>query len=76
MPKNLIKKFVEIADTKINIAGYIYGSIVQKEPITVVEVWAIVMVPQIGTYSTYSLPEQMPEDDYLEGLEILGMIHT
>jgi pre-mRNA-processing factor 8 len=55
LPKNILKKFIQIADMRIQIAGYLYG-ISPKENPNVKEVRAIVLVPQIGTHQTYTLP--------------------
>ena len=40
------------------------------------EIKCIVIVPQIGTRDSVSIPNQMPESEYLRNLEPLGWIHT
>ena len=34
------------------------------------------MVPQTGTHQSVSIPEQLPQHEYLEELEPLGWMHT
>ena len=58
MPKNLLKKFVCIADLKVQIFGYLYGTTVED---TVREIKCIVMVPQVGNRDTVTIPSQIPE---------------
>lgn len=57
MPKNLLKKFVCIADLKIQIFGYLYGVTIEG---TIREIKAIVIVPQVGARDGIILPNQMP----------------
>ena len=71
--KNLLKHFVAIADLKIQIMGYIYGTSAGEN---VKEIKCIVIVPQIGTRDSVTLPKQMPESEYLKNMEPLGWIHT
>lgn len=77
LPRNLLKKFVEIADVKIQIAGYLYG----KSPVdhaNIKEVKTIVLMPQLGTHRSIqlgNLPDQTLYSN-LDGLELLGWIHT
>ena len=73
IPKNLLKKFVCISDLKVQVLGYLFG-IVSKDG--AVEVRSIVMVPQVGSRDGVTVPSQMPESEYLRGLEPLGWIHT
>jgi pre-mRNA-processing factor 8 len=75
MPKNILKKFITIADLRTQIAGFIYGVSPPDHP-SVKEIRAIVMPPQIGTHQAVQLPNQLPENDYLKDLEPLGWIHT
>lgn len=55
IPKNILKKFVAISDIKIQIAGYLYGVSPPDHP-EVKEIRCIVMVPQVGTKDTVTLP--------------------
>ncbi|KHJ33101.1 putative pre-mrna processing splicing factor 8 [Erysiphe necator] len=75
MPKNILKRFITIADLRVQVAGYLYG---QSPPDNdqVQEIKCIVMVPQIGSTRDIQLPYQLPQHEYLEQLEPLGIIHT
>jgi pre-mRNA-processing factor 8 len=75
LPKNILKKFISIADLKTQIAGYIYG-ISPPDNNLVKEIRCIMMVPQIGSRDNVTLPHQMPDSEYLRNLEPLGFIHT
>ena len=71
----MLRKFICIADLRTQIAGYLYGVSPPDNP-QVKEIRCIVLVPQIGTHQTTTLPHQMPEHEYLEDMEPLGWIHT
>lgn len=75
MPKNLLKKFICIADLRTQIAGYMYGISPPDNP-QVKEIRAIVMPPQWGNHMIVHLPTNLPEHDYLRDLEPLGWLHT
>eukprot|EP00127_Corallochytrium_limacisporum_P002632 Clim_evm68s134 gene=Clim_evmTU68s134 len=75
LPRNLLNTFVTIADSRTQIAGYLYGT-TPNDNDYVKEIQCIVMVPQIGTYQSIILPHQAPDHEYLSGLEPLGWIHT
>ncbi|KAL1981780.1 hypothetical protein VTN96DRAFT_2163 [Rasamsonia emersonii] len=75
MPKNILKRFIMISDLRVQVAGYLYG----KSPPDndqVKEVRTIVMVPQVGNTRDVQLPQQLPQHEYLNSLEPLGIIHT
>ncbi|KAI9504626.1 hypothetical protein BX070DRAFT_222513 [Coemansia spiralis] len=75
LPKNLLKRFIAIADPRTQIAGYLYG----KSPPgndQVKEIHSIAMVPQWATHQQVHLPDKMPSHEYLRDLEPLGWIHT
>ncbi|PSN65280.1 PROCN-domain-containing protein [Corynespora cassiicola Philippines] len=75
MPKNILKRFITIADLRVQVAGYLYG----KSPPDndqVKEICTIVMVPQTGNTRNVDLPAQLPQHEYLKDLEALGIIHT
>jgi len=75
MPKNVLKRFITIADLRIQVAGYLYG----KSPPDndqVKEIVTIVMVPQVGNTRDVQLPKNLPQHEYINGLESLGIIHT
>ena len=79
LPKNLVKKFVGISDLRTQIGAFMYGKSPKDNP-KVKEVWAMVMVPQIGTHLSVTMPTNFPEDfshpEYFADLEPLGWIHT
>ncbi|KFY89345.1 hypothetical protein V500_05769 [Pseudogymnoascus sp. VKM F-4518 (FW-2643)] len=75
MPKNVLKRFITIADLRVQVAGYLYGSSPPDND-QVKEIRCIVMVPQIGNTRDVQLPHQLPQHEYLEKLEPLGIIHT
>ncbi|KAI1168574.1 pre-mRNA processing splicing factor 8 [Nemania serpens] len=75
MPNNILKKFITIADLRVQVAGYLYGVSVPDND-QVKEIRCIVMVPQIGGLRAVQLPQQLPQHEYLGDLEPLGVIHT
>jgi len=75
LPKNVLKKFINIADLRTQIAGYIYGVSPPDHP-NVKEIRAIVLPPQWGTHQAVTLPDQIPEHELLKTMEPLGWIHT
>ena len=75
MPNNILKRFIMIADLRVQIAGYLYGSSPPDNK-DVKEVKCIVMIPQIGGLRNVQLPQKLPTSEYLEGMEPLGVIHT
>ncbi|GAB1204712.1 Pre-mRNA-processing-splicing factor 8 [Aspergillus pseudonomiae] len=75
MPKNILKRFITIADLRVQVAGYLYGSSPPNND-QVKEVRTIVMIPQVGNTREVQLPHQLPQHDYLNNLEPLGVIHT
>ncbi|KAJ2716652.1 pre-mRNA-splicing factor 8 [Coemansia spiralis] len=75
LPKNLLRRFIAIADARTQVAGYLYG-VSPAAADQVKEIRAIVMVPQWATHLQVHLPDQMPAHDHLRDLEPLGWIHT
>ncbi|KAK4267570.1 hypothetical protein QN277_024332 [Acacia crassicarpa] len=75
MPKNILKKFICIADLRTQISGYLYGISPPDNP-QVKEIRCIVMPPQWGTHQQVHLPSALPEHDFLNDLEPLGWMHT
>ncbi|KAH8801660.1 putative pre-mRNA splicing factor [Xylogone sp. PMI_703] len=75
MPKNILKRFITIADLRVQVAGYLYG-LSPPDNDQVKEIRCIVMVPQIGNTREVQLPQQLPQHEYLDQLEPLGIIHT
>ncbi|KAK3374853.1 pre-mRNA processing splicing factor 8 [Podospora didyma] len=75
MPKNILKRFIMIADLRVQVAGYLYGSSPADND-QVKEIKCIVMVPQIGGLRNVQLPQQLPQHEFLKDMEPLGIIHT
>jgi|TARA_B110000971_G_scaffold113635_1_gene116597 pre-mRNA-processing factor 8 len=75
LPKNVLKKFITIADLRTQIAGYMYGVSPPDNP-NVKEIRCIVMPPQWGSHNGVNMPIGLPEHEYLEDLEPLGWLHT
>ncbi|KAL1956742.1 hypothetical protein VTO42DRAFT_6892 [Malbranchea cinnamomea] len=75
MPKNILKRFIMISDLRVQVAGYLYG-ISPPDNDQVKEIRTIVMVPQVGNTRDVQLPQQLPQHEYLNNLEPLGIIHT
>jgi pre-mRNA-processing factor 8 len=75
LPKNVLKKFITIADLRTQICGYMYGVSPPDNP-QVKEIRCIVMPPQWGNHTSVNMPATLPEHDYLEDLEPLGWLHT
>ncbi|KAL4423860.1 hypothetical protein ABPG75_001161 [Micractinium tetrahymenae] len=75
MPKNLLKKFITVADLRTQVAGLLFGVSPPDNP-QVKEVRCIVMPPQWGNHQLVNLPHALPEHDYLSDLEPLGWLHT
>jgi len=75
LPKNVLSKFITISDLRTQVAGYIYGISPPDNP-QVKEVRCIVLVPQVGSHQSCTLPRRLPEHEYLNELEPLGWLHT
>ncbi|KAL1652316.1 pre-mRNA-splicing factor 8 [Diplodia intermedia] len=75
MPKNVLKRFITIADLRVQVAGYLYGNSPPDNE-QVKEVKTIVMIPQVGNTRDVQLPHQLPQHEYLNSMEPLGVIHT
>lgn len=75
LPSNLLKKFVCVADLRVEIGGFLYGVSLPDDP-HIKEVRVIVLPPQMGSSQCVKLPDALPSHDLLQGLEPLGWIHT
>lgn len=76
LPKNILKKFIQISDLRVQVGGLLYGKSPEGQP-TIKEIRAIALVPQIGNANSVQLATHYPDDDKnLEGLEPLGWVHT
>lgn len=75
MPKNILKRFITIADLRVQVAGYLYGSS-PPDNNEIKEIRTIVMIPQVGNTRDVQLPQQLPQHPQLAAMEPLGVIHT
>lgn len=75
LPKNILKRFITIADLRTQVAGFMYGCSPADKPF-VKEVRCIIITPQCGTHQSVQLPEHLPTHDALKGLEPLGWVHS
>ncbi|KAK8166256.1 pre-mRNA processing splicing factor 8 [Phyllosticta citrichinensis] len=75
VPKNVLKRFITIADLRVQVAGYLYGNSPPDND-QVKEIRTIVMIPQVGNTRDVQLPHQLPQHEYLKDMEPLGIIHT
>ena len=64
-----------VSDLRTQIAGYLYG-ISPPDNRHVKEIRCVVLVPQMGNHQKVDLPQQLPDSEYLEGMEPLGWMHT
>jgi pre-mRNA-processing factor 8 len=75
VPKNLLKRFVGVADLRSQVGGYLYGCSPPDKPF-VKEIRAVVVPPQCGSAQAVQLAEHVPPAEGLKGLEPLGWLHT
>lgn len=75
LPKNILKRFICVADLRTQIAAYLYGVSPPDNP-QVKEVRCAVMPPQRGNQGQVILPNQLPDHEYIRDLEPLGWVHT
>lgn len=83
LPKNILKKFICIADLRTQIGGLIYGNSPKNDnnniDETIKEIKCIIMPPQIGNYNNVKTPINIPNHKnniYLNNYQPLGWIHT
>jgi pre-mRNA-processing factor 8 len=75
VPKNVLKKFICVADLRTQVAAFMYGASPADNPL-VKEVRALVLPPQWGNHAGVHLPDALPEHAHLADLEPLGWLHT
>ncbi|CCK70335.1 U4/U6-U5 snRNP complex subunit PRP8 KNAG_0E00670 [Huiozyma naganishii CBS 8797] len=77
IPKNILQKFIEISDVKIQIGAYIYGKSPKDHP-NIKEIKTVVLAPQLGTTRDVTLGRVLEEgsSEALNDLELLGWMHT
>ncbi|KAJ2487310.1 pre-mRNA-splicing factor 8, partial [Coemansia sp. RSA 2320] len=76
LPKNVLQQLIAIADTRTQIAAYLFGVVAGGSEQQVREVHAAVLVPQWATHQHVHLPDAMPAHELLRDLEPLGWLHT
>lgn len=77
-PQNLLKKFVRISDTKIQVGALLYGVSPSDNP-SIKEIKAICLTPQLGNTHSVEMPSHLydqSKNEYLKDLELLGWAHT
>ncbi|CAG8614473.1 16156_t:CDS:10, partial [Cetraspora pellucida] len=75
LPKNVLKRFIQISDLRTQISAYLYGTS-PRDNAQVKEIRALVIVPQYGTHQTVNLPNMLPDHEQIRDLEPLGLIVT
>ena len=71
LPKNVLKKFINISDLRTQVMAYMYGVAPPDNP-HVREIRAIVLPPQVGNHQKCTPPHALPEHEYLADMEPLG----
>lgn len=74
-PENLLRRFVEISDVRVQVGGLLYGRSPPGNS-QVKEIVCIALVPQLGLMGGVELAQRVPKSPYLRGLEPLGWVHT
>lgn len=72
IPKNLVEGLIQVSDVRAQVAAFLFGKAPADNEM-IREVRYFVIVPQLGSPTHYRLPEEQPE---VEGLTLLGLIHT
>lgn len=75
LAKNVMKAFVTAADLRAPTAAYLYGQVAPDNS-RVVEVKAVVLVPQRSTQRSVELVNELPTHPLLADLKIVGLITT
>lgn len=78
IPKNILKKFIQISDLRTQVGAYIYGASPSGHD-KIKEVKAIALVPQLASSHSIQFPTKVFNKEtlaYLSDLELLGWIHT
>uniref|UniRef100_A0A1I8F895 JAB_MPN domain-containing protein n=1 Tax=Macrostomum lignano TaxID=282301 RepID=A0A1I8F895_9PLAT len=71
LPKNVLRRFVCVADLRTEIGAFLYGCSPPDNP-QVKEIRCLVMPPQLGNHQSVTLPTTLPQHEHLKGLEPLG----
>lgn len=64
LPKNLLRKFITIADLRTQVAALLYGRS-PPDNAAVFEIRALVVPPQTGTHTRVNLPARLPSHELL-----------
>lgn len=78
MPKNILKKLVQISDLRTQVGAFIYGAS-PPDNSNIKEIKAIALVPQLANSHSIQFPTKLLDtanQEYLSQLELLGWIHT
>jgi hypothetical protein len=75
LPKNVLKKFITIADLRTQVAAVMYGVAPADNP-HVLEIRTLALPPQVASHQSVTLPQQAPQHDSLAAMTPLGFIHT
>jgi pre-mRNA-processing factor 8 len=79
LPKNALRRVITVADRRTQCGAYIFG-LAPEGAQSVREVRAVVFAPQIASHKDgVQFPDRLPTPEKhpeLEGLELLGVIHT
>jgi pre-mRNA-processing factor 8 len=73
MAKNLLKSFVQAADLRTPITAYLYGQ-TPPDNKRVVEIKALVVVPQKASQRSIELPNELPKHEVLDDLRLVGIV--
>ncbi|KAI5957199.1 PRP8 [Candida jiufengensis] len=79
MPKNILQKFIQISDLRIQVGGFLYGKSPAEDQPDIKEIKCLVIVPQLGSTNSIQFPTNLPEyEGYLkeQNYELLGWIHS
>jgi len=63
--KNILKRFICISDLRSQIAGYVYG-VSPADNSSIKEIRCIVIPPQAGNQQNVTIPEILPDTEYLK----------
>ncbi len=75
LPKNVLKKFITIADLRTQVAALIYGVAPADNP-HVLEIRMLALPPQVASHQAVTLPQQTPQHESIAGMMPLGFLHT
>ncbi|KAH8583838.1 JAB PAD domain [Cryptosporidium sp. chipmunk genotype I] len=89
IPKNLLKKFIEISDLRTQIGAFMYGKKIIEpagkekyysenscELETVIEIRCLVLAPQHGNQNSTNMTDILPKNPEILDLEFVGLIKT